>query len=165
MKNGHKRLKLGAVILLLFVLEFSLRPLFGESPIAPDFLMLALLVYAIGTRPGNAAVAGLVVGLIRDGLVPDAFGAGAFAHATIGYLAAWSKAVFFADNLYVNAALFFFGIWMRDVLMWLVGRHAQGIEVLWQLGYWTPLHALTTSLSGVLVLLIFRRWLHVRIGE
>jgi rod shape-determining protein MreD len=127
--------------------------------------MLALLVYAIGTRPGNAAVAGFLVGLIRDGLNPVAFGAGAFAYAVIGYLAAWSKAVFFADNLYVNAALFFFGVWLRDVLTWLVGRHAQGSELLWQLGYWSPIHAFTTAVSGVVVLLVFRKWLHVRIGE
>jgi len=128
--------------------------------------MLALLVYAIGTRPGNAAVAGLFVGLMRDGLYSVAFGAGAFAHTAIGYLAAWSKAVFFADNLYVNAALFFFGVWLRDVLAWLVGRHPQeASEILWQLGYWSPLQALSTSLAGIVVLLVFRKWLHVRIGE
>ncbi len=165
MRGSRTRYQLGTVLLILLVLDFGLRPLFGHSRIAPDFLLLALLVYSIGTRPGNAAVAGLLVGLIRDGLNPVTFGAGAFAHTAIGYMAAWSKAVFFADNLYVNAALFFFGAWLRDVLTWLVGRHPLGSDLLWQLGYWSPLQALTTSISGVIVLLIFRKWLHIRIGE
>jgi hypothetical protein len=36
---------------------------------------------------------------------------------------------------------------------------------LWQLALWTPLQALTTALSGVVVLLLFRQWLRVRVGE
>jgi hypothetical protein len=104
--------------------------------------------------------------LIRDGLVPVTFGAGAFAHTIVGYMSAWSKAVFFADNLYVNAALFFFGCWLRDVLTWLIGRNPKDwTEVLWQLGYWSPLQALTTAVAGMIVLIVFRKWLHVRIGE
>jgi rod shape-determining protein MreD len=164
-RYSGERYRLAAVLLLLAVMHFGLRPFLGNNRVAPDFLMLALLVYAIGTRPGNAAVAGFTVGIIRDALTLTAFGAGAFAHTVIGYLAAWSKAVFFADNLYVNAALFFFGVWLRDLLMLLVGRHAQGSDILWQLGYWSPLHALTTAVTGVVVLIVFRKWLHVRIGE
>jgi len=105
------------------------------------------------------------VGLLADTLSQVAFGAGAFAHTVIGYLAAWGKAVFFADNLYVNAVLFFAGVWLRDALLLLVARHAEGNAVYWQLGYWSPLLALTTSITGVIVLLVFRNWLHVRIGR
>ncbi len=67
--------------------------------------------------------------------------------------------------LWVNAALFFAGVWLRDGLFFLVARHLQGNAVLWQLGYWSPLLALTTSVTGVVVLIVFRNWLHVRIGE
>lgn len=165
MRRGRERYRLGAVLLLLIVLHFGLRPLLGMGRIAPDFLLLALLVYSVGARPGDGAVAGFLVGLLADSLDPVAFGAGALAHTVIGYLAAWGKAVFFADNLHVNAALFFAGVWLRDGFVLLVGRHAAGSAVLWQLGYWTPLLALTTSITGVAVLLVFRNWLHVRIGE
>ena len=165
MRQVRERYRVGVVLLLLVVLHFGLRPLVGVDRVAPDFLLLALLVYAVGARPGHGAIAGFLVGLLADSLSPVAFGAGALAHTIIGYLAAWGKAVFFADNLYVNAALFFFGLWFRDALVLLAGRHADGAAVLWQLGYWSPLLALTTSISGVIVLLVFRNWLHVRIGE
>lgn len=165
MRHYSRRYRTLAVLLLLVVLHFGLRPLLGDDRLAPDFLLLALLVYSIGARPGDGALAGFLVGLLADSLNPVAFGSAMFAHTVIGYLSAWGKAVFFAENLYVNAAFFFVGLWMRDTLVLLLGRHTAGSEVLWQLGYWSPLLALTTALSGVAVLLVFRRWLHVRIGE
>lgn len=165
MRYGRGRLQLTIVLLVLVLLHSGLRPLLGEGRAVPDFLLLALLVYSIGARPGHAAVAGFLVGLLADSLSPIAFGAGIFAYTVIGYLAAWGKAVFFAENLWVNAAIFFAGVWLRDGLFFLVARHLQGNAVFWQLGYWSPLLALTTSVTGVVVLIVFRNWLHVRIGE
>lgn len=165
MRYGRGRFRLAIVLLLLVLLHAGLRPLLGDGRAVPDFLLLALLVYAIGARPGNAAVAGFFVGLLADSLSPVAFGAGIFAHTVIGYLAAWGKAVFFAENLWVNAALFFAGVWLRDGLLLLASGSTEGNTVLWQLGYWSPLLALSTAVTGVVVLLLFRKWLHVRIGE
>ena len=165
MSYKRGRLRLGVVLLVLLVLHFGLRPLLGDGRAVPDFLFLALLLYSIGARPGEGAVAGSLVGLLADSLSDYAFGAGIFANTVIGYLAAWGKAVFFAENLYVNAALFFVGVWVRDGLVMLLARNADGAELLWQLGYWSPLLAISTSLTGIVVLLVFRNWLHVRIGE
>jgi len=164
-RAGGANYGLATVMLLLLLLHFGLRPLLGYPRIAPDFLLLALMLYAIGARPGNAAIAGFLVGLWADALTPVAFGAGAMAYTVIAYLAAWGKAVFFADNLFVNAAIFFAGVWVRDGFVLLVSGNAENNSVLWQLGYWAPLLALTTSIVGVVVLLVFRNWLHVRIGE
>ena len=151
-----------AVLLLLVLLHFSLRPWLGSPRPAPDFLLLALLVYAIRARPGAAAVAGFLVGLISDALTPVAFGAGAMAHTVVGYLAAWGKAVFFAENLAVSAGFFAAGTWLRDVLVLLGGGHLQGTQLLWQVSVWSPLKAVTTALAGVVILVVFRRWLAVR---
>jgi hypothetical protein len=41
----------------------------------------------------------------------------------------------------------------------------EGRQLLWQLVLWSPLKAATTALAGVLVLLVFRRWLAIRIAE
>lgn len=165
MKRRRAQYQMFGVLLLLVVLHFALRPFLGDPRIAPDLLLLALLVYAIRARPGSAAVGGFIVGLVGDALSPVAFGAGALAHAVVGYLAAWGKAVFFAENLLVNAGFFFFGSWLRDVLVMLVGRHVEGGVLLWQLAFWSPLKALTTAVTGIVVLLLFRRWLHIRIIE
>ncbi len=93
MRYGRGRLQLAIVLLVLVLLHSGLRPLLGEGRAVPDFLLLALLVYAIDARPGNAAVAGFLVGLLADSLSPIAFGAGIFAYTVIGYLAAWGKTV------------------------------------------------------------------------
>jgi rod shape-determining protein MreD len=162
-RNGSYRLR--TVLLLLVVLHFTLRRWLGDPRSAPDFLALALLVYAIRSRPGGAAVAGFGIGLLSDALTPVAFGAGALAHTVVGYLAAWGKAVFFAENLAVNAGLFFAGTWVRDLLVLVGGGHVGGAEMLWQLLLWSPLKAAATALAGIIVLLAFRRWLAIRIAE
>src|SRR5204863_812053 len=94
------------ILAVLVVLQFSARRWLGADRVAPDFLLLALLIYTIRARPGPSAAAGFVVGLVRDALTPASFGAGALAHTLVGYLSSWSKAVFFAENLFVNGCLF-----------------------------------------------------------
>jgi hypothetical protein len=83
----------------------------------------------------------------------------------VGYLAAWGKAVFFAENLVVNAGFFFLGSWLRDLLVLVAGRHMDQSAMVWQLFFWSPIKALTTALVGVVVLMLFRRWLPVRLTQ
>ena len=97
----------------------------------------------------------------RIGRVP--IGAGILAHTCVGYLAAWGKAVFFAESLPVSAGFLFVGTWLRDLLVLVAGGHMTDRTLLWQLSVWSPLKALTTAIVGVVVLLLFRRWLGVRI--
>lgn len=152
------------VLALLVTLQFALRPRLGNQRVAPDFLLIALLVYCIRSRPGNAAVAGFVIGLVGDALTTARFGAGALANTVVGYVAAWGRAVFFADNLLVNAGLFAVGLWLRNVIL-LLASGGTVDEMAMKLGVWSPLQALTTAMVGVLILVIFRRWLAIRLEE
>jgi rod shape-determining protein MreD len=154
--------RLAAVLVVLVVLHFGLRPWLGSPRVAPDFLLLALMVYAIRARPGRASIAGFLIGLLSDSLNPVAFGSAMAAYTFVGFLAAWGKAVFFAENRVVAAAFFFGGVYMRDVIVLLWGGHAGGTSIAWQLGLWTPLQGLTTALVGVVVEAILQGWLHVR---
>ncbi len=165
MRPRGDRLRLAAVVGLLVVLHFGLRPWLGSPRVAPDFLLLALMVYAIRARPGRGAIVGFLVGLMGDAGFPFAFGSAMLAYTVVGYLAAWGKAVFFADNPVVAAGFFFGGVLVRDVLVLVWGGHAEGASVLWQLGVWTLLQGLTTALVGLLILVVFRNWLHVRLAE
>ena len=158
------RTRLLLVTGLLALLHFALRPRLGSPKVAPDFLLLALLVFCIRARPGSAAVAGFLVGIIGDSLSPVRFGAGALAHTLVGYLAAWGRAVFFADNLLVNAAVFAAGTWLRN-LIHLLASGITGQQLTSQLLIWSPLQAITTAITGVIALLIFRRWLDIRLEE
>jgi rod shape-determining protein MreD len=150
------------VLALLVTLQFALRPRLGNPRVAPDFLLIALLVYCIRSRPGNAAVAGFVIGLVGDALTPARFGAGALANTVVGYVAAWGRAVFFADNLLVNAGLFAIGLWLRNLIL-LLASGGTVDEMAMKLGVWSPLQALTTAIVGVLILVIFRGWLAIRL--
>jgi rod shape-determining protein MreD len=158
------RTRLFLVLAFLLVLHFYVRPRLFDLKLAPDFLLIALLVYSIRNRPGDAAIAGFIVGLLSDALVPARFGASALAHTVVGYLTAWGRAVFFADNLIVNAAVFAGGLWVRDLIV-LLASGTSGEDLIAQLGIWAPLHGLTTAIAGILVLVVFRDWLDIRLEE
>jgi rod shape-determining protein MreD len=156
------RSRLWAVLALLAVLHFAVRPRLGMPAVAPDFLMLALLLYAIRSRPGTAALAGFLVGLAGDAVVPARIGAGALAHTVVGYLAAWGRAVFFPDNLFVNGLVIALGVWIRNAILLVAsGPSAGGLTM--ALLVWSPLQAITTALTAALVLVLFQRWLDIRL--
>ncbi|HXH63392.1 MAG TPA: rod shape-determining protein MreD [Gemmatimonadales bacterium] len=149
----------------LVVLHFSVRSRMGNDRVAPDFLLLALMIYSIRATPGKGAAAGFVIGLLRDALTPASFGAGALAHTLVGYLSSWAKAVFFAENIFVNGCVFFAGTWFRNLVVALASGKLKGGQLGWELLVWAPLQSLTTALAGMLVLWIFGRWLAIRLSD
>jgi rod shape-determining protein MreD len=140
---------------VLVLLNYTLRPLLGWR-VGPDFLIIALLLVAIRVRPGTAAVLGLVMGIVADSLELHAFGAGALAMCCVGFAASWLKAVFFADDMFLNAFFFFAGKWAFDVLFLLAEHRVGGGELLRELLVWSPITAAVTALWGLLTLLILR---------
>jgi rod shape-determining protein MreD len=158
-------LRFWSVLALLVVLQFSVRSRFGNERVAPDFLLLALLIYTIRARPGASAAAGFVVGLMGDALTPASFGAGALAHAIVGYVSSWAKVLFFAENLLVNGGLFFAGTWLRNAILAVSSGKLAGPQLGWELLVWSPLQGLTTAAAGVLVLMVFRQWLAIRLEQ
>ncbi len=153
------------ILAILVALQFSVRSRLGDERTAPDFLLLALLIYTIRAQPGRSAAAGFLVGLLRDALTPASFGAGALAHTLVGYLSAWGKAVFFAENLFVNGCLLFAGTWFRNLVVALASGKLKGTQLGWELLVWSPLQSLTTAVAGVAVLWLFGRWLAIRLSE
>jgi len=153
------------ILAILATLQFSVRSRLGNERTAPDFLLLALLIYTIRAQPGRSAAAGFLVGLLRDALTPASFGAGALAHTLVGYLSAWGKAVFFAENLFVNGCLIFAGTWFRNLVVALASGKLKGTQLGWELLVWSPLQSLTTAVAGVAVLWLFGRWLAIRLSE
>lgn len=153
------------ILALLVLLQFSIRSRLGNERVAPDFLLLALLIYTIRARPGASAAVGFLVGLISDALTPASFGTGALAHTVVGYLSSYAKAVFFAENLLVNGGLIFAGTWLRNLIVAVASGKFAGPQLEWELLVWSPLEALTTAAAGVLVLTLFRQWLAIRVEE
>jgi hypothetical protein len=80
----------------------------------------------------------------------------------VGYLAAWGRAVFFPDNLFVNGLVIALGVWLRNAIQLLAsGPGAGGLAR--ALLVWSPLQAITTALTAALVLIVFQRWLDIRL--
>lgn len=156
------RVQLLIVMLVLLVLQFYLRPRVGNARVSPDFLLIGLMLFAMRSGPGAGALAGFLVGLIEDTLTPARFGAGALAHTLVGYFAAWSRAVFFADNMLVNAAFVAVGLWFRDLVV-LVTSGTEHPQLLTELTLYSPLQALTTAAFALLVLATFRSWFSIRL--
>jgi rod shape-determining protein MreD len=156
------RIQLVLVMALLVLLHFYLRPRLWSARLSPDFLLIALVFFAMRAGPGAGAIAGFVVGVVNDALTPAAFGAGALAHTVVGYLAAWGRAIFFADNLLVNAAFVAVALWVRDLLLLLASGTSQG-RLLVELTLYSPLQALSTAAFALLVLAAFREWFAIRL--
>ena len=156
------RLQLAVVLLLLVALHFYVRPRLWGPRVSPDFLLVGLMLFAMRSGPGASAVAGFLVGLAADSLTPARFGAGALAHTVVAYVASWARAVFFADNLLVNAAFVAVGVWLRDFLVLVVSGSGDG-SILTELAVYSPLQALSSALFALVVLLAFREWFSIRL--
>ncbi len=162
MSTRTSRFQLAAVLATLVLLHFYVRPRLFDTRVAPDFLLFALVIFAMRSGPGAGAVAGFLVGLATDALSPARFGAATLADTIVGYGAAWGRAVFFADNLLVNAGFVAVGLWLRDLILLVASGTPQG-QLLLELGVWSPLQALTTAAAGALVLYAFRQLFAVRL--
>ncbi len=156
------RAQLFIVMAALVVLHFYVRPRLWDARVSPDFLMIALMLYAMRSRPGDAAIAGFLVGLAMDGLSPAHFGATALATTLVAYVASWGRAVFFADNLLVNVGMIAAGVWLRDAITLGVSGAGQG-GLLGELLVYGPLQGAVTAVFGVLVLIAFREWFSIRL--
>jgi rod shape-determining protein MreD len=162
MPTRANRVQVALVLLLLVVLQFYVRPRLWGPRVSPDFVFLGLMLFALRSSPGVAAVAGFLVGLASDALTPARFGAGMLAHTLVGYFASWARAVFFAENILVNAAFVGVGLWVRDLLMLLLSG-AGDRPLFTELTVYSPLEALATAAFALLVLLASRQWFSVRL--
>lgn len=141
--------------LILLVLHYTLRPMLGWRA-EPDFILIALLLVAIRIRPGSAAVLGFVMGLTADSVALQGFGAGALAMSVVAFSASWLKAVFFAENMALNAFFFFVGKWFFNALYLLVERRLAGGELVMEILVWSSLSAAVTAFAGLAALVILR---------
>src|SRR5215216_4003323 len=156
------RAQLLMVMLVLLVLQFYLRPRLGNGRLSPDFLLIGLMLFAMRSGAGAGALAGFLVGLIEDTLTPARFGAAALAHTVVGYLAAWGRAVFFADNMLVNAGFVAVGLWLRDLIV-LLASQTDHRQLLTELTFYSPIQALTTAGFALVVLITFRSMFSIRL--
>jgi rod shape-determining protein MreD len=159
--NWTAAVRIGIVCVILIVMHYTLRPLLAWRA-SIDFLLIALVFGAVRMRPAAAAIYGFILGLATDSLSLGVFGAGALAATIVGFSASWLKAVFFADNLALNAFFLFVGKWLFDLVYVLMEQRMHGIEMLMQIVVWSPLAAAVTAVAGVIAITVLRPILEVR---
>lgn len=111
-----------AMVGLLLLLHFLLRPWLTGLPVGPDLLIGGLLLAALRVQAGTAAVIGLVLGPLEAAMELGQPGTYAFVLTLTGYLAARSRDILFADAAIFVAVYLFVGTWLaRAALILLAG--------------------------------------------
>jgi hypothetical protein len=140
---------------LLVVLHFVLRIGLGLGALAPDLLVVALLLTARFSRAGTAAGVGFGLGVLEGAMVPVQFGASALVLVILGFLGARSRDLVASDGAVFLAVYLFAGKWLFDVLFAVV---TGGIfrPTVANLVLISPLEALYAAAVGVIVVALYR---------
>lgn len=149
--NGPVRWGFWVFIVVLVVLHFVLRIGLGFAQLAPDLLIVALLLAAREMRAGFAAGLGLLLGVLDGSVVPFALGASAFVLTILGYTGGRSRDLFSGDSFLFLALYLFVGKWLYDTLLYLVTGDLFGpaATYLVLVSPLTALYAAAAGLAGV----------------
>jgi cell shape-determining protein MreD len=144
-----------ALIGLLVILHFVLRIGLGLGALAPDLLVVALLIAARRMRAGSAAGLGFAFGLLEGAMVPVKYGASAFVLVILGYLGARSRDLVASDGAVFIALYLFVGKWLFDILLAVItGTIFRPTAV--NLLLLSPLEALYAAAAGVIAVALYR---------
>ena len=142
-------------IVVLVILHFVLRVGLGLDQLAPDLLVVSLLLAAREIRAGAAAGLGLVLGVLDGSMVPFNLGISALVLTALGFVGARSREIFSGES-YVFLALYLFaGKWLYDILLALLTREifrAGAMEYL----VMAPMTALYAAAAGVVAMAVYR---------
>ena len=153
--NGTTRWGCWVFIGLLVVLHVVLRVGRGLEQLAPDLLIVALLLAAREIRAGYAAGVGLLFGILDGSLVPYHLGATAVVLTLLGFFGARSREVVAGDSLVFMAVYLFVGKWLFDTLLYLVTGEAFG-PMAGYLVLVSPLAALYAAAAGLVGVSLYK---------
>ena len=148
---------------VLVAAHFGIRPLLAGR-VSVDFLVIAVLFAAVRMRPGFAAVVGFVAGLAVDALAPAMFGAAALVMTAVAFVASWTRAVFFTDNVALIGLFVLLGKWAFDAGYVLVGGGVRGVDLAVQLLLWSPVSALLTAITALVLVTLLRPLYRPQLG-
>jgi rod shape-determining protein MreD len=142
---------IGCLVVLHFVLRLGL----GLGQLAPDLLLVAVLLAARERRAGWAAGLGLALGVLDGSMVPFNLGTSALVLTVIGFVGARTREIFSGDNFVFLALYLFIGKWLYDTLLYLVTGDLFGAGATY-LVLVSPLTALYAAAAGVLAAAAYR---------
>lgn len=153
--NGQSRPGFWIFFALLVVLHFVLRIGMGLQQLAPDLLVVAVLLAAREVRAGTAAGIGLALGILDGSVVPFTLGASAVVLTALGFAGARTREIAAGDNYLFMAAYLFAGKWLFDALLFLITGSALQGEASYLLLV-SPLTALYAAAAGLVGYVAYR---------
>ena len=114
------RWKFLVFVAVLVVLHFVLRVGLGLGNLAPDLLVIALLLASRRLRPGTAAALGFFLGLLEGAANDYILGAASLALAVLGYLGSRSREWLAGDDPVTMVAYFFVGTLLYEALLYVL---------------------------------------------
>jgi cell shape-determining protein MreD len=153
--NGNTNWGFWIFIALLVVLHFVLRIGMGLQQLAPDLLVIAVLIAAREVRAGTAAGIGLLLGILDGSVVPFTLGASALVLTLLGFLGSRTRELAAPDNYLFLALYLFAGKWLFDSLLFLVTGDAFRANASYLLLV-SPLTALYAAAAGLVGLITYR---------
>ena len=142
-------------ITVLVVLHFVVRIGLGWEQLAPDLLVVALLLAARELRAGAAAGLGFLLGILDGSIVPFALGSSALVLAILGFLGSRTREFLSGDNLLTLAVYLFAGKWAFDAMLYVVTGAVfdRGGSYLILI---SPLTALYAAAAGLVATAVYR---------
>jgi cell shape-determining protein MreD len=145
-----------ALIALLVVLHFFLRVGLGLGWMAPDLLVVGVLLAARRIGGGWAAGLGVLLGVLDGAVIEYTMGASAVALAILAYLGSRSRDVLAGDSPVSLVLYLFAGKWLYDVLMFIVLAATATAPPASALLLVSPLSALYAAGAGLLAVFAYR---------
>jgi rod shape-determining protein MreD len=145
-----------ALIIVLVALHFFLRVGLGLGWIAPDLLVVAVLLAARRIRGGWAAGLGVLLGVLDGAVIEYTMGASALALAVIAYLGSRSREVLDGDSPISMVLYLFAGKWAYDLLLFLILAVTATAPPASALVLVSPLAALYAAGVGLAAVLTYR---------
>lgn len=144
-EEGGGRLRAVAAVATLAGLHFLLHPLLAGWWGSPHLAVGAVLVAGVRLRPGSAAAAGFVVGVLEEAMVLAGPGPLAAVYAVSGYLSARSWTLFFTEGRRFLPVYLVLGGWILLVAnTWIIQSDLTWSFSLLQ----APVAALLTALAA-----------------
>lgn len=142
-------------IFVLVLLHLVLRLALGLTVI-PDLIVVAALLGARRLGGWQAALFGLVLGVLADSLALTAFGATAVAFVIVCYLGSRSRNFFEGDSYAFVTLYVFLGAWLAEAIRFAVGGAWQRGSPWMDVVTATPLAALYIALAALVALISYR---------
>jgi cell shape-determining protein MreD len=104
-----------AGVVVLILVHFTFHRFIAHWAVAPNFLVGGLLLAALRLRSGHAALLGFALGVLEAAMGLEGFGTISLVLTIVGYLAARSRDLLFADARYYTAIYLFVGTWVAEL--------------------------------------------------